>query len=557
MERFREHAVAGIAVATGLYVAAALLGRATAVDDRSMSLVWPATGVAVLWFLTLTRRRTVAVSAVLVTGATIAVNVATRSAPGPQIAVLVVASLAQVALVVILVRRWCPELGKRGGRPPLETPGSLLRFLAAAALGCFLGILLGLVGLQLAGASFAPVSGLTWWGRNVCGVLAVGTAGLLLIDRLTTRRDRSATPYGGRSLEAATLIATTVALVGLDYGTGQPFAFLLPATTVWAGLRFSPLVVSSHAVLGGVAIIWLTLTGHGLFTDADSATGNALLAQLFAGMTIMIGMFLASARQQSILLSAELDQRRRDLEAFARRAAHDLQQPLMVIAGWTGLLDAQLSAASNGSAPPDRELDMVRRIQASASQMRLMVSGLLSDAIARGGQVTEERVDLTVLAREIAESRGHADVIQVDDIPLVAGDGPLLRRVLDNLIGNSLKYVGPGERPRIEVTGRRHRDGMVCVTVTDRGIGLPEGSHQTIFEEFARAHGDAYPGTGLGLSICRRIVERHGGDICARSRTSGPGIAVEFRLPAWQTHAARPTHGPEQRSPALATSERH
>lgn len=540
MEKVRQHTVLGIAVATALYVAAALIGRATAVDDRSMSLVWPATGVAVLWFLTLTRRSTAVVSAVLVTAATLAVNVATRSGPADLIAVPIAANLAQVALVVLLVRRWCPELGRRGGRPPLETPGSLLRFLGAAALGCLLGTLLGFAGLQLAGATFSPASALTWWGRNVIGVLAVGTTGLLLVHRLTNRPSRVKAPSGGRALEALTAIAATVGIAGLDYGTGLPFAFLLPALTVWAGLRFSPLVVSLHAVLGGLAIIGLTLTGHGLFTEADSATGNALLAQLFAGMTIMIGLFLSSGRQQSIALSAELAQRQRDLEAFARRAAHDLQQPLMVIDGWAGLLDTQLVARSQDSAQPVRELEMVRRIQASTGQMRRLVAGLLADAIARDGEVAQERVDLAVLAYEIAESRGHSDAIRVEAIPPVAGDAPLLRGLLDNLIGNALKYVAPGDRPQVEVTGRHHWDGMVWVSVADRGIGLPAGSQDAIFDEFARAHGDAYPGTGLGLSICRRIVERHGGDITARSRRSGPGTTIEFRLPPWQSPSPEP-----------------
>ena len=556
MDRLKEHAAVGIAVATVLYVVAALVGRATALDDSSMSLVWPATGVAVLWFLTLTRRSTLVVSAVLVTIATIVVNVATRSAPADQIAVFVGVGLTQVALVVVLVRRWCPELGVRGGRPPQDArkpaavPGRRrVRLLPRDPSGFRRPPRGGSVGL--------PASALTWWGRNVCGVLAIGTTGLLLVDRLINRGNRPATASDGKSPEAAALVGVTLGLVGLDYGSGLPFAFLLPATTVWAGLRFAPLAVSLHAVLGGIAVIWLTLTGHGLFSDAHSATGNALLAQLFAGMTIMIGLFLASARQRSILLSAELDQRRHDIEAFARRAAHDLQQPLMVIDGWVGLLETELAATSSDSTQRNRELDMVRRIQASASRMRVMVAGLLADAIARDGQVTEERVDLALLAHDIAELRSQADVVQVSDIPLVVGDGPMLRGLLDNLIGNSLKYVAPGDRPQIEITGRRNPDGMVLVAVADRGIGLPDGAHQTIFEEFTRAHGDAYPGTGLGLSICRRVVERHGGDIFARSQTSGPGIVVEFRLPAWPTRSTETPHRREPTSPALATSERH
>ena len=553
--RSRHIAVLAIPAFTVVYVFAAFVGRVTSVEGQSLSLVWPAAGVAVIWFLTLTRRNEVVVSVVVVIVATTVVNLLTRSSSSFElIPVFVASSLMQVAAVVLLIRRWCPELGHLGGRPPLETPGGLMRFLVAAALGCLAGVTVGVAGLYLVDAPVSALSVMTWWGRNVCGVLAVGTTGLLLMHRLTHRGPSARPETGGSALEGIALIAATVGLVGIDYASGPPFTFLLPATSVWAGLRFSPLLVSSHALLGGVAVIWLTLTDHGLFAGSASARSSVLLAQLFVGMMLMIGLFLAAGRSESNRLHARLDERQRELEAFARRAAHDLQQPLMVIDGWAGLLDTHLAAASGDSRQPVREVDMIHRIQAAVAQMRGLVANLLADATARDRQVAKDEVDLARLAQGIAESRGVTDAVQVGEIPPVAGDEQLLHGLLDNLIGNALKYVEPGERARVEVTARQELDGMVSVSVADHGIGIPDGSHEAIFDEFTRAHGDAYPGTGLGLSISRRIVERHGGTIVARSRGSGPGTVFEFRLPVWRS--PDPTPRPEGRSPALANSER-
>lgn len=514
-----------VAAFTTLYVLAALVGRATVVDDRAMSLVWPATGVAVVWFLTLTSRAGTVWSALVLAGATVAVNVLTRPALGVA-PVLVVANLLQVAAVVGLVHRWCPELGIRGGRPPLETPRSLVRFLVATMLGCLAGVLVGVVGLMLLGEAATPATALAWWGRNVCGVLAVGTTGLLLVHRLVGGLPAHAV-RGGNAAEAAALVGVTGGLVLGDAGSGLPVMFLLPATTVWAGLRFSPLVVSAHALLGGVAVIWLTLNGDGLFTGSTTRQGDVLLAQAFVGMTIMTGLLLAAGRQESARLHEELHARQRELAAFSRRAAHDLQNPLLVIDGWTRLLSGRLEG-------PEHE--MVGRIQAAAGQMRGLVTDLLADASARDREVVATPVDLGILARDIAEARAATEFVRVGTIPLVLGDATMLRQLLDNLIGNALKYVAPGQLPDVEVTGSADHNRTVTVQVTDRGIGIPPGSHEKIFGDFTRLHAEDYPGTGLGLSICRRIVERHGGELTAAARPSPGGTVFTFRLPAWQHH---------------------
>jgi signal transduction histidine kinase len=108
----------------------------------------------------------------------------------------------------------------------------------------------------------------------------------------------------------------------------------------------------------------------------------------------------------------------------------------------------------------------------------------------------------------------------------------LLRQVLDNLIGNSIKYVAPDVRPIVTVTGSPVAvpPGFVELQIADNGIGIPAGQHGTVFETFHRAHRDGYRGTGLGLSIVKRIVERHGGTVSAADGPAG-GTVVTLCLP--------------------------
>ena len=107
-------------------------------------------------------------------------------------------------------------------------------------------------------------------------------------------------------------------------------------------------------------------------------------------------------------------------------------------------------------------------------------------------------------------------------------DPAMLRHVLDNLIGNALKYVQAGRAARIDVTAVPDTGGWIRVEVADRGIGIPDVDKADIFESFHRSETAAgYAGTGLGLAICRRIVERHGGAIGV---TDNPGGGTRFHF---------------------------
>ncbi len=141
--------------------------------------------------------------------------------------------------------------------------------------------------------------------------------------------------------------------------------------------------------------------------------------------------------------------------------------------------------------------------------------------------------------------------IFVGTLPHVRGDRARITQVLDNLIGNALKYTPPGQPAHLDITAhltpaRPGSESQIHVQVADRGIGVPAGQHTAIFTSFHRAHTTGpYDGTGLGLAICHRIVERHGGDIYA---TDNPGGGTRAR----QVPLARPFASP----PALRRMRR-
>lgn len=240
----------------------------------------------------------------------------------------------------------------------------------------------------------------------------------------------------------------------------------------------------------------------------------------------------AEVRGRSVLVVRDVTlerETRAELATFAGVVAHDLRNPLAGIDGWTRLVEDQLDSGEQ----VDQELlrEFVGRVRAQSRRMRALIAHLLQHATSGERRLEPTTVDLGLLVADVVAAHSAGDVVHVGDLPAVRGDELMLRQVLDNLLGNALKYVVPGERPHVTVTARALSADRVAVTVTDRGIGLPEGQHEAVFEEFHRAHRE-YDGSGLGLAICRRIVRRHGGTIVARDNPDGAGAVFEFTVPA-------------------------
>lgn len=244
------------------------------------------------------------------------------------------------------------------------------------------------------------------------------------------------------------------------------------------------------------------------------------------------------------------DRKDRDaLASFAGVVAHDLLSPLTVVEGWS---EALVDDLESGSVDAESGLPKVERIQRAAEHMRTFIKELLSWTVARGQVLSIDSVDLSALARSVAEMRSDTETrprITVAEGLRVWGDEVLLRQLLDNLIGNAVKYVAPGVRPEIEVTGRHDAEELE-VRVSDNGIGIPSDQREQIFDTFHRAHAQGYRGTGLGLSICRQIVERHGGRIRVEAAPGG-GSTFVVSMPT----GTLPTTEPSEVHPEAADIE--
>ena len=229
---------------------------------------------------------------------------------------------------------------------------------------------------------------------------------------------------------------------------------------------------------------------------------------------------------QEALLDVESERLRNSLLSTL---SHDLRTPLTVL---VGLADSLADAYPRLSSEQAESAAVIRD---QSLQMSRVVDNLLEMARLQGGQVQprkewqplEEVIGSSLKSME-ARLAGRSVTVEVPrDLPLLQFDAMLLERVLCNLLDNAAKYAPEGT---ISLAAKRI-DGVVEVTVTDRGPGVTPGAEETLFETFSRGHqGSVKSGVGLGLAICRAIVSAHGGRIRAENRREG-GASFIFTLP--------------------------
>ena len=228
---------------------------------------------------------------------------------------------------------------------------------------------------------------------------------------------------------------------------------------------------------------------------------------------------------------AELERSNADLEQFANAVSHDLQQPLQTALCF---LDLAVQEAGEQLGP-----ELCGYIE-SAARSTQHLGGLVRDIlrysrVARGAERTEQVADAQEVFDRVVESLqgqiGETGATVIGGaLPLLRVDPSQLRQLLQNLVGNALKFRGSAP-PRVEVTAeRRGASWLLCVS--DNGIGIPPEAAERVFEVFHRLHArERYDGTGIGLAICKKIVERAGGEIRVESEP-GLGATFLFTLPA-------------------------
>lgn len=218
------------------------------------------------------------------------------------------------------------------------------------------------------------------------------------------------------------------------------------------------------------------------------------------------------------------------LQQFARIASHDLQEPLKVIQGYTALLRNRYKGRLDSSGG-----EFIDYIHDGAVRMEQLIKGVLEHASIQAKIKPFERVDMNTcfaeacanLEQSIAERGAN---VTSDCLPEVLADQIQMTRLIQNLIGNALKFVATDTIPQIHVSAHRN-DSVRVFEVTDNGIGIENQYLDKIFGMFKRLHStDDYPGTGLGLAICKAIVDHHNGTIWVES-TPGQGSTFSFTIP--------------------------
>lgn len=234
--------------------------------------------------------------------------------------------------------------------------------------------------------------------------------------------------------------------------------------------------------------------------------------------------------------AAQLDEALKLRDAMLTSVSHDLRAPLTVVKAQAQLARRRLAGLESPAG--ERLMVGIGHIEAAATRMTRWIDELLDLARARGGAAPDlerESVDLVALARQaIAEHQATTDnheiVLEHDHDQLVGQwDRARLERVLDNLLGNALKYSPRGGRITVRLG---QADGWVRLVVSDQGVGIPAEDLPRIFQPFARASNvvGQFTGTGIGLTATSLIVESHGGAIDAES-TPDVGTTVTVRLP--------------------------
>lgn len=241
----------------------------------------------------------------------------------------------------------------------------------------------------------------------------------------------------------------------------------------------------------------------------------------------------------------QLNSTNRELEQFAYVASHDLQEPLRKITSFNDLLQDQYKGVLEG----DGKL-YLERIAYAATRMRKLISDLLEYSRAGTYAEDKESIKLNDVIDEILDDLSvqieHKKAsVHVDKLPEIVAHHADWRMVFQNLISNAIKYGKSNEAPTIGITYQVASEKLIAekianrpldmsyhhIKVTDKGIGFKNEYANKIFTIFQRLHGkDEYEGTGIGLAICKKIVERYGGVIFAKSKVN-QGSSFQILVP--------------------------
>jgi signal transduction histidine kinase len=274
-----------------------------------------------------------------------------------------------------------------------------------------------------------------------------------------------------------------------------------------------PLIDSQQEVIGVVEF----LGGSNDRPPADTMATMALLGD-------RIGQFIRRKATE-----AELARSNAELTRFAGAAAHDLSEPLRTMRGLAEVLSRRYASELG-----DDGRELLATMLAAGARGEALVQAIVAYARVGGDRaIAAEPVDTAIVAADVVRSLARTisesgATVEVGDLPTIRGDADLVGQLFQNLFTNALRFRGDAA-PRVAVCA--FAEGAFWrFRVADNGIGIPAADRERVFELFSRLHRDL-PGTGTGLAVCRRVVERHGGQIHVEEHQPA-GSVFTFTLPA-------------------------
>lgn len=296
-----------------------------------------------------------------------------------------------------------------------------------------------------------------------------------------------------------------------------------------AKLTFAITAVTSTLLIIGMFILTRINSLNAAKYRADLEMQNETLAAKVSERT-----------QELTIYSDELSRSNRELEEFAFVASHDLQEPLRKIQAFSDRLESMFKDDLG-----EKGLDYINRMKNAAQRMSNLINDLLefSRVTTRGKDFID--TDLNEVVHEVLDDleiaiKESEATVNLDTLPHIQADPSQMLQLFLNILSNAVKFRRENVPPIITISYQRteefspaHNSDVAweIITISDNGIGFSEEYLEKIFVPFQRLHGRSqYKGTGIGLSVCRRIVERHGGEITATSQV-GEGASFTIKLP--------------------------
>ncbi len=408
--------------------------------------------------------------------------------------------------------------GGEGRDAVLRNGGMMLDMLGATGLALSSGGIVTTLGETPAGAKLQGL--LAWLGDRETSVLAV--------DHLATYY-----PLGAGMPEAAGLLA--VPLGGAAQNLLVWFRKETKRIVHWAGepIKAMELVGDEQRPMPRRSFEPWPIEVRGRsrpWGPLDIAAANSLRDT--------VAEVVVRGSLDIVRMNAQLMRSNQELEAFSYVASHDLKEPLRQIEIFATLLQRAFTRGDTPLAKIERWFDGVL---SSSRRLRALIDDLARFARLGGESRPFAPADLSDMVREVlleldVRIAEVGATVHVSPLPVIMCDATQIRQMLQNLIGNALKFRYPDRLPIVRVSahiltlpgdGRDAPLPVISIRIEDNGIGFEVRHGERIFEPFERLHAaEQYEGSGLGLAICRKVVERHGGTITATSRPGDGSVFI-------------------------------